>query len=284
MSVVSIVVLYRPDSETVEFVRKFSSSGNRVVAVWNEFESIIENPFKDDSFVTLVANERNIGLAKALNVGIETARDYGADFFLLLDQDSRPDSDLPQKLMTSRDQAVRDGLSVALTGPTLRDRKADGDVNSRNRRGGAEYEVVRGLSTSGSLVDRRALDLVGPMWESLFIDGIDHEWCFRAQSRNFCIIRSSVEMLHDMGDSGVNFLGRYKPIHRSPFRHYYIVRNAIWLVRLPHVPWDFSLSEMAKMLYRIPIYLIVSSSRRQSIISIVKGLSDGLSAKIRRFW
>lgn len=279
MKIATVVILYRPDPETIAFVETYASENTPVVAVWNEFPQLDSEPFGGNEAITLLGNPANIGLASALNIGIERAFADGADRVLLLDQDSRPRHDMAASLSAALDSVSADGIRVGLIGPTLRDRKAGGAVNAAGENAGA-YQLVSGLSTSGSLIDRAAFEAVGRMWDPLFIDGIDHEWCYRAQGRGFNIVQSrTVEMDHDMGDAGINFFGRYKPIHRSPFRHYHIVRNTLWLAGLDHIPKSFSRSELTKLAYRIPTYLLVSSSKFQTLNSIFRGLRDGLFAK-----
>lgn len=279
MNISAVIVLYRPDPDTIAFVKSYASVDTPVVAVWNEFPEHGIDPFRDDEAVTLYANPSNIGLATALNIGIERAFARGADRVLLLDQDSRPTRSMAESLSAAFDGASADGVVVGLIGPTLRDRKAGGVVNPLGDSDCA-YQIVAGLSTSGSLIDRTAFEAVGRMWDALFIDGIDHEWCYRAQGIGFSIVQSrTVEMDHDMGDAGINFFGRYKPIHRSYFRHYYIVRNTFWLAGLSHVPKLFAGFEIAKLVYRMPTYFLVSSSKMRTINSIIRGLRDGLFAK-----
>jgi rhamnosyltransferase len=279
MTIATIVVLYRPNQQTLTFVDGFACAQTPVIAVWNEFGSREGEPFRHNPAITLIKNAANVGLARALNIGIARAFENGAQAVFLLDQDSRPDRSLPQALFASRARAEAAGTAVGLIGPTLHDRKAGGAVN-RVRGPDDEHQIVKALSTSGSLIDKAAFDAVGPMWEALFIDGIDHEWCYRAQGRGLCIVQSrAIAMAHDMGDAGINFFGRFKPIHRSPFRHYHIVRNSLWLVRLRHVPKAFSVSEIVKMAYRTPVYFLVSWSKRQTVSAIFRGVRDGLFQK-----
>ncbi|MBB5685732.1 glycosyltransferase [Sphingobium boeckii] len=262
----------------MDFIRCYASLANPVVVVWNEFSRDNGRILSGVCGLTVCAIPTNIGLAAALNIGIEKAFDSGAERVLLLDQDSRPTPEMLGRLSSVFDAAVLQGVNVALAGPTLRDRKAHGVVNRVKDRNKA-FEIVPRLSTSGSLIDREAFEKVRGMWADLFIDCIDHEWCYRAQSMGFSIVQAvDVDMNHDMGDSGINFLGHYKPIHRSPVRHYYITRNVIWMARQAYVPKMFTVMELLKLLYRIPVYFIVSSSKSKTAVGIVNGIRDGLFA------
>lgn len=280
MKLYNVVVLYRPDEDVLDFVKSYAGAVNPMVAVWNECAPGDAERLADVEGVIVHAMPSNVGLAAALNIGIADAFARGADRVLLLDQDSRPDGDMVRRLSVVMDEALRDGVHTAMIGPTLNDAKAGGVVNSAAAATG-NYQPVARLATSGSLVDRAAWEAVGPMWEPLFIDCIDHEWCYRAGHKGFTILQATtVTMEHDMGDAGVNFLGRYKPIHRSPVRHYYIVRNTLWTARLGHVPKSFSLVELIKLGYRIPTYLLVSSSRAATASGMARATRDGLFGSI----
>jgi rhamnosyltransferase len=122
---------------------------------------------------------------------------------------------------------------------------------------------------------------IGPVLDSLFIDGIDHEWCFRARKHGLKVaLSSSVTMMHNMGDEGFSYLGTYKPIHRSPIRHYFITRNTIYLSKLSHVPFSWKLKELLKMARRLFFYLIVSNDRMMTAILILKALLDAFKNKL----
>ncbi len=61
------------------------------------------------------------------------------------------------------------------------------------------------------LIGRAAYEAIGGMRDELFIDGIDHEWCFRAKSLGYrTFVARDVTMSHDMGEVGVSLFGRYQ--------------------------------------------------------------------------
>lgn len=280
MKTFTVVVLYRPDSDVFDFLKSYACDQNPTVAVWNDCRGHEAERLSGVDGVILHALPANAGLASALNIGIEDAFLRGADAVLLLDQDSRPSAGMAMELSAALEAAKRSGIPVALAGPTLSDMKAGGVVNLTDMTA-TNYQLANKLATSGSLIEKSAYQAVGPMWEDLFIDCIDHEWCYRAQSKGLSIIQATtVNMEHDMGDAGINFLGRYKPIHRSPIRHYYITRNTLWLARLSHLPKSFSLIEIVKLVYRIPVYLIVSSSKRATLVGIFRAIVHGLFCPI----
>ncbi|EZP55120.1 glycosyltransferase family 2 protein [Sphingomonas sp. RIT328] len=272
-----VVVLFHPTTDDLANLRMLARAGIHLIIVINALANEAVPLLPDGDKVTVIMNDHNVGLARALNQGIDTAIGGGADYALLLDQDSRPPEDLLDKMVASvRSIEERSGRRLACAAPLLLDRKASKTFAPPKPNSGT-------LATSGSLISRAAWNSIGPMWEELFIDGIDHEWCFRARARGFDTMTiPEVVMEHDMGEIGVNLSGRFRPIHRSPVRHYFIIRNTLWLTRRPYIPRVWRLSELVKLLYRAPVYVIVSRDRRASLRSIGNALLDGMTGSRAR--
>jgi rhamnosyltransferase len=88
-------------------------------------------------------------------------------------------------------------------------------------------------------------------------------------------------MMHHMGDAGIRIGNRFRPIHRSPLRHYHIVRNTLWLQRCRYIPLKWRMQELIKLAYRAPVYVVVSSDRRATLRSLAKALTAGIGAPRR---
>ncbi|WP_334656764.1 glycosyltransferase [Sphingomonas panaciterrae] len=269
-----VVVLYHPGDDDLANVTRLTKWGVRVVAVVNAIDDA-RRAAMPATGAQVIANPSNLGLAHALNQGIGAAVADGARYVLLLDQDSRPTSDMLDALLAAATAMEAEGRSIACVAPVLHDRKSTGGANTAWDNGP--------FATSGTLLTRAGWEQVGPMWEPLFIDGIDHEWCFRARGRGMetVLVRAAV-MEHNLGDEGMNFLGRYRPVHRSPLRHYFIVRNTLWLARKGYIPLGWRASEVAKLGYRIATYLLVSNDRSRTVGNITAALVDGVAQSRQR--
>ena len=266
----TVIVLYKPDDDTIGEVSALTAADHHVIAVSNGISDGQRRSLMNAGLLALIDNDRNVGLARALNQGIAAALKEGADHVLLLDQDSRPSATMLTTLTAAAVAAQGAGRRLACVAPMLVDRKSPAATV-----GGARAPLT--VATSGSLFARAALEAVGPMWDALFIDGIDHEWCFRARAAGFSIeVDPATSLLHDMGDAGIRLFGRFRPVHRSPFRHYHIVRNTLWLARRRYIPWLWRTKECLKSLYRMPVYLLVSDDRRATLGALRRGMIDGL--------
>lgn len=273
LNVVAVVVLYRPDQETIKFWRTYVEKGEKLIAIVNLTDDSDLLAIQKSKFTKLIVNIGNLGLAVALNQGLQSAKEADAAYVLLLDQDSKPPVGMGQMLADELKVLQRNGQKFAAIGPTLLDRKGGGLELAQLREG--QIRELTTIATSGTIIDMAALQIIGNMQEDLFIDGIDHEWCHRARSKGYRVGAStSVTMPHDMGDDGIVLFGRYRPLHRSPFRHYYIARNTLRLAQLKYIPRKWRAKEVLKLLYRVPVYILNSNDRIATVKSLFRAFHD----------
>jgi rhamnosyltransferase len=268
-----VVVLYDPCTNDLHHLAEMTKWGVQVVAVVNAIAEEQRRMMPSEVGLTAITNPRNLGLAPALNQGVAAAFAADARYVLMLDQDSRPSPAVLDRLAAEATAILARGRRLACVAPILRDGKAAGaSVGVRSVDFGQ-----RTFATSGTMLTRQGWEEVGPMWDQLFIDGIDHEWCFRAHAKGFeTVLVEDAVMEHNMGDSAINVLGRFRPVHRSPLRHYFIIRNTLWLVRRPYIPLRWRLSELCKLAYRIPAYFAFSCDRARTVGNIAAAIADGV--------
>lgn len=274
-NIACIFVFFNPPAYSVKTLKNLSDYGYRVVVVINRVDDITFDALHLMSGISIIFNSDNVGLATALNQGIEYAfNELHVSYVNLYDQDSIPEQLLPLNLAIEIN--ARRAVDSACIGPLLVDIKNpllkydNNDIQNRDDR-------ALTIPTSGTLIPKKVWIKVGPMLDSLFIDCIDHEWCFRARSFGCEIyISRSLNMMHNMGDDFINYFGKYKPVHKSPMRHYYIIRNSLYLFSLKYIPISWRMVELIKTLRRIIFYLMVSSKKTKSAFLIIVAIKDGL--------
>lgn len=274
-----VFVFYYPDQSVTHKLSELAAYGYRIVVVSNGADERIIKEVQLIERVNVIQNGSNVGLATALNQGIAVAFDrLEIRFVALFDQDSEPAVNLPAILAN---ESLEHGLSdVCCIAPQLQDVKSGGAAYRQHNRQ-AHTDGVKSVPTSGSVISKEAFALVGPMNDALFIDGIDHEWCLRAAAKGLKIIVSkNVTMLHNMGDDAVDWFGDYKPLYSNPIRHYFIVRNAIYLGFYGDLPFRWRAVELLKTLRRIPAYLWASSDRSRSLRLICRGVANGIIGQL----
>lgn len=274
-----VVVFYNPEPESIANLDRMASHGYLVVVVVNQASQGMLERLQLIRGVYPIVNNTNLGLATALNQGITFGFDQlNVNYVTLFDQDSLPDVTLPLSLALEF-EGFQSNI-VACIGPMLKDRK---DLTASYAQNELEFSGVMpsSIPTSGTLIPLHAWRDIGPMMDSLFIDGIDHEWCLRAKHRGYQVrLSRTLTMVHDMGDASVKVFGRYKPIHKSPIRHYFIVRNALFLATLTYLPVMWRIIELAKTIRRVAVYLFVSTDRAMSLRLICHAIFDGLRGRL----
>ena len=272
-----VVVLYRPDAAMLESLIALASRHGNVVAVVNAADAATIGAIAAVDGLTSIVNDRNLGVAVAFNQGLERAFGDGADYVMLLDQDSRPDPALPRALVALAEQFQELGGRVGAIGPVVRDRKRPDAVTLADHESvGPGIARTATLISSGMTIHRNAYRAVGGMWQELFIDHVDHEWSFRAAAAGYAIlVATGLPLDHDLGEGGFVLAGRFKPIHRSPVRHFHIVRNTLWLQRRSFIPRRWRWKEALKLAVRIPAYIVFSTDRLATIRAVASGLYRG---------
>lgn len=125
------------------------------------------------------------------------------------------------------------------------------------------------------MISRAAWQDIGPTNEGLFIDWIDVEWCGRARHMGYHLLMDgSVILPHRIGQKSDGILGRKFHVH-SPFRHYFVLRNAMQLFRDPRFPLGWRTHHLLYAFRVIVANLIWAPERSSRLAHVVRGLRDG---------
>jgi rhamnosyltransferase len=240
---------------------------SRVFIIDNsETETSLEQ-FSRYENLTYVWNKINLGLSAALNIGIKKCIESDdCTHIALFDQDSNPDTMMFQNMYSF---LKKSNEGIAAVGPRIIDIKHPTTLNF------SHFEIVDIAITSGTLFPRNIFEKVGLMDETLFIDYIDYEWCLRAKSKHYKIVRVNDALLyHNMGDSSINILGIFKPLHVSKIRCYYIIRNQLIFISRNYIPIKYRFIHLIKLFYRIPAYIILSNEKIKTFKFILGAFKD----------
>ena len=237
----------------------------------------------------------NLGIARALNVGIDAALAAGATHLLLSDQDSLPAPDMVAALLTAMDDLQRAGQRVGAVGPSYTDRHTgitfpfQAEVPNKffygHRRPDATCPTVEALTliTSGTLIPTPVLREVGPMREDFFIDHVDIEWGHRARAAGYALFGvGPAVMFHRMGDQALRvwYFGWRQESAYSQVRVYYRIRKFVALCRLPFIPWRWKLRNAWYWLGFVYTQTVFGQQRLAALRMAVRGLRDGLRGRM----
>ena len=244
----------------------------------------------------LLRNDRNLGLAAAVNRGVRAVRDAAstARFVLLLDQDSEPAHGSIEALVTGFVALQASDERVGCVGPTLLD-VATGLTHGfhqctrwRWKRvypapGASEPVPCANLNGSGTLVPVDLFLDLGGLEDDLFIDHVDTEWAFRVLAHGYSLFGIPQAVFrHRMGDASQRiwlFGWRVWPV-RSPRRHYFLYRNAAMLMRRNYVPRVWKVWAMLKLGMTALVMLMTGPRRFAQLRNMTATLID--AAHMRR--
>jgi len=287
--ITGVIVSYNPDMDALRHLAT-------AVAPQLDQLLVVDNGSRDDVGLgdtmpaEVIRLADNYGIARAQNIGIEQARANGSDYVLLLDQDSVPASDMVVTLLTALSIKEAEGSKVACVGPRYTDsRKLDAAPfvrleGLRLKRQACERPTaiidVDFLIASGCLIPLSTIEVVGDMVEEMFIDYVDIEWGLRAQSkgyRSYGVCGALME--HALGDESIAFGKRHVPVH-SPLRHYYHVRNAIWLCRQPWLTKRWRIVLLWRVACQFAFFSTMTAPRLQHARMMTVGLFHGIISRM----
>ena len=224
----------------------------------------------------------NIGIASAQNVGIKHLLANQFCYCLLLDQDSRINNQFVSTLKYELIKLNQQGYKIAAIGPKVYCFFSGNEVNpivQRKLNSIGQADFVSQIISSGMLIKLSMINKIGLKDESLFIDGVDHEWCWRAVKLGMSIgIANNVKMIHTLGDSRNTFMFiEYKV--GAPIRLYYQFRNIIVLTRRDYVPTYWKVRNLCFLPFRLFTNSCLEKSRALRIKYMIHGLWDGIKGK-----
>lgn len=206
----------------------------------------------------------NKGIAYAQNQGLKQLRKDSLDFCFFIDQDSIVEEDLVHKLYNHYCFLSEQGYRVGGIGPRPINRQIGKEYRGTIKNGyliAPNITEVGQIISSSSFIPIENFNTVGDLDAFLFIDGVDHEWCWRCTyltgMRFF--ISEDTHLSHQLGEGDRRFLWRRIAI-ATPFRTYYQFRNYFILSSRKYVPLYWKVATGIKCMIRIFYYPIFKSN------------------------
>lgn len=230
--------------------------------------------------VHIHANTENLGIAKALNQGLDLAAKAGYFWAVTFDQDTS----VSPTLLTSLQAAARECKASGdiLVGANYidlhRNRIA---VRARGRKHALISRTT--LISSGMLLPVAFALRIGGFCEEYFIDSVDHEFCLRASDNGARILMTREPLMEHR-------IGQFVPERRwtrwlssnhPPIRKYYIARNTILTVRAyaaRHPLW--AIRQMLRLAAESVSIICFESDRKLKSAAFARGLRDGVAKRM----
>lgn len=257
----SVVVLYNPTKDEVENINTYLSSVDYAVIVDNSTHSnkkLVETLVHNK--IQYVSKQVNLGLCKALNIGVDILKEKGCEWALLFDADSKLGSDI----VTVYKKAIEDhkGKPVALFAP----------VHVFDRSNAAPYQGYKNIDwsmTSGWLINIEIFKKQNGFFEELFVDGLDMDYCFKSHENGYLVVECGEAVINHHPAETKSFLG-FKYGIASPYRYYMQARQLIWCWKRYKKPKAFFV-----YLYKWVKIFFLFPEKKKYITYMKKGSAEG---------
>ncbi len=277
-----ITINYNNSEDTInllESLRNQTDKDFEVVVVDNDSKDVDQLMDYKTTEVNIIyiKNDRNLGFSGGNNVGIRKALQNGANWVLLLNNDTMPESHLIEHLRADLEGKegiiglpLNEGNGTAFGGkiqwlkPTLR--------HNYNQ---AEMDDMRAYAIGGAmLIHESVFNRIGLLNEKYFLYFEDADFCQRARKARIPIsFLPEIKISHAVSSStkklGSPMLLRYH--YRNAM--YFNLKNGPWYIKLLVWPWSWLI--ILKQIIKI----IINNNREQSL-EILKGVGDWYSGKM----
>jgi rhamnosyltransferase len=282
-SVCAVVVTFRPKSIVLENLAKVRPQVEGLVVVDNGSSTETLAPFRAaarDLNFTLIENKENLGIAAALNAGVQWAKSQNHDFVILFDQDSTVTEGYVGNMLSEylshpdrQEVAIVTSIQIEPGYGKTSDRTFDKDGN------------LLTATTSGSLIACHIFDRCGWFEDDFIIDSVDTEYCLRVRSMRFQIVLAQrATLFHLVGIPKYHFLagkGPFRTSNHSAQRRYYMTRNLLVVIKRywrVHPEWCRG---MLKYLIRgAAIVALFERQRPSKFTNMARGVLDALLGRM----
>ena len=277
MPFVAGIVLFNPDNERIHrSIDAISTQVDLLILVDNGSDnSEFVRGLAKNGKIVLIENDKNYGIAKALNQMCARALYLGYSWILTLDQDSV----CPPNLLNEFSKYI-ENQQLGIICPRFEIDVASIKVINK---ADTPNKFVDFCITSASLTNLFVWQKVGGFNEWLFIDCVDYDYCMKVRIAGYKIFMvNNLIINHCVGTPTIHKLPFGRKIvlyNHSNFRNYYIVRNNIYFARKYRKEINFSLWIM-KFTYFELIKIIFEKDRKGTLISAKKGFMDGVHADL----
>lgn len=268
------IVLYNPDLERLLLVvESIINQVEKLYLVDNASENIANIKELMTSFphLLLIENNKNMGIARALNQICQKGYDDNYRWVVTLDQDTI----CPENLVCQLSRFKNDDIGIVCPAVSYEGLDVHSEMDED------ETEYVYACMTSSSLTNIRGWKEVGGFKESYFIDFVDNEFCMKLSLKGYKILRTyACEIQHQLGCTReIRILGRrYRGTSHSLIRCYYMMRNNVLFI------CEYSshlniLKECLKLIYVAWGEFFYSSNKCKTLKYLLYGIKDGIKGK-----
>ncbi|SKA87532.1 rhamnosyltransferase [Clostridium sp. USBA 49] len=221
MNICCIIVTYNIDNEFEKCFHAIKDQVDKVIIVDNGSNKDTLNyldKINGEYNIKLIKNKQNMGIAYALNQGVKYALKNNYDWILTMDDDSEATPNMVSTMINTYNSIdVNEQKNILGIFPHHIEvgLKCNNMNNVNLDKNNELFEYVHSDITSGNLLKRETFDIIGLYNEDLFIDYVDHEFCYRILEKGYKLIKlKNAVLFHRLGNTKQkNFLWKKNNIY-----------------------------------------------------------------------
>ena len=270
MKIAGVVVLYNYNEEIINNIKTYSKYCTKIYGIDNsdKLNNNIKNEIVKIQNFEYINLKRNRGIAKALNVGLQKAKEDNFEWVLTMDQDSFFSDNLISyyKKLIEKQESNK----IAIISPVYK-------IDRKKTKQYLGYKKIKYTMQSANLMNVRIWNEIGKFKEDFFIDVVDYEYCYRCIKNNYEIYQCGKALLnHKPGETKEKKILwlNYKYGYCSPERIYYQSRNLLWTAKKYH-----SINMYLILIMKLGKIILLFNNKKEFLKMYRRGVRDCLDEK-----
>jgi len=274
--ILAVIVSYNPDDRIIRCYNSIKKQADKVIIVDNfSQEEKSKQYLKQLSMETeIIYNDKNYGIAKALNQVAKYAMVNNYKWLLTADQDSEF---LPNTYSTMLNfyEEMSDKEETMLIAPKFKKRIEYEEQNALVIND-INWQQETLIITSGSLIKTEIFKQIGFFEEKLFIDRVDFDFCFRININGF-ITKVAKNLFFICEFAKEEKKHSFTVTNYSSQRRYYITKNTVYLLKyFFKFPKEILYLTINDCFLPLFIILFFETDKFNKIKNIFSGFIDGI--------
>lgn len=274
-----LIITYNPDKNLLALISTLNKQVNKIIIVDNNSEGeglqLILKIAENNEF-HIIRNNKNFGIAKALNQGVFEARKMKYNWLITFDQDSTPYYNIID-IISNVYELYPDKSKIGAIGVNALNPSSERYYNVPDNK---EYCERDYLITSGCLISITAFMEVGGFREDFFIDNVDLEYSLRLRKYGkISLITNACGMMHEAGAVIIRKCCGIKisTTNHNIFRRYYMARNHIILSKAYFFKFPYFILKTNYFFFLSLLKILIADDNKTlKIKASLKGIKDGI--------
>lgn len=285
--ILAAIITYNPEIERLKRnIYSIKEQCDYIIIIDNYSRNVkeIEELRIISNKIKIICNSENKGIASALNQALDYANNNNYKWMITLDQDSICQINMINKIKKEYMTLINN--NIAIMAPEIVYEKYKEMKNDKENKE-LKIEDCLTVITSGTILNVEKAISVNGFEDDLFIDYVDHDFCFKLKQKGYDIFKvKNAELYHELGDMRIyKFMGiKATSTNHNAIRRYYYFRNMIYMNRkYGNIFHTWLVQDRKRNIKAIIAIIIFEKNKISKLKNIYWGIKDGLNEKYGKY-